>query len=155
MHLDISRALKAPGQPMPFELTEQFEPINVAGEELRFTKPVVVSGKATNTGEDFVLTGSIHAEYTATCCRCLKDVPSELTIDFSEEYAKEADENHPDRYLYQGEKLDLEQMVGDLISLNAPMRHLCSEDCLGLCPMCGVDRNTVKCDCPQPGSEGL
>lgn len=154
MHLDISRALKAPGQPMPFELAEQFEPISVAGEDLRFTKPVTVSGKATYTGEDFFLSGSVHAEYTATCCRCLRDVPSELTIDFTEEFAKEADENHPDRYLYQGEILDLGQMAGDLISLNAPMRHLCSEDCLGLCPVCGVDRNTNTCDCSQADPEG-
>ena len=154
MRLELSKALKNPGQPMPFELSEQFEPINVAGEELRFTKPVTVSGKATYTGEDFFLTGSIHAEYIATCCRCLKDVPSTMEIVFTEEYAKQADENHPDRYLYQGETIELGQMAGDLISLNAPMRHLCSEDCQGLCPVCGVDRNKTKCDCPQGDRQG-
>ena len=154
MRLDISKALKTPGQPLEFELSERFEPICVAGEGIRFTQPVVVSGKAVFTGEDFFLRGSIRAEYIGTCCRCLKDVPSVMEISFTEEFAKDSDENHPDRYLYQGEKLELGQMVGDLISLNAPMRHLCNDNCLGLCPVCGVDRNLADCGCPMPEPDG-
>lgn len=150
MRLDISKALKAPGQPLEFELSEPFDPICVAGEELRFTQPIVVTGNAVFTGENFALCGNIKAEYIGTCCRCLKDVPSAMELTFTEEFAKTEDENHPDRYLYRGEQLDLGQMVNDLVSLNAPMRHLCSDSCLGLCPVCGADRNLTECGCPRP-----
>lgn len=149
MRLDISQALKAPGQPLAFSFSEKLDPLSVAGEEVRFTKPVEVQGSAVFTGEDFFLKGSIRAEYVATCCRCLKEAPSEMSISFTEEFAKNEDENHPDRYLYRGESLELGQMIGDLISLNTPMRHLCSEDCKGLCPSCGADRNLSECGCPR------
>jgi uncharacterized protein len=150
MRLDIPKALKSPGQSFGYTVSEDFEPICVAGEEIRFVKPVQIHATAVFTGEDFFLRGSIHAEYSALCCRCLKEVPSAMDVSFTEEFAKEADESHPDRYLYRGESLDLGQMVEDLISLNAPMRHLCSEGCKGLCPVCGADRNITDCSCPRP-----
>jgi uncharacterized protein len=43
--------------------------------------------------------------------------------------------------------------------LNIPMRILCKEDCRGLCPKCGRNRNTNSCDCVEeaidPRWEGL
>lgn len=149
MHLDISQALKIPGITFGFRIAEPHEPMDVGGELLRFTKPVEVSGTFLFTGEDFLVRGGITAQYVAQCCRCLKDVHSAMLVSFEEEYAREPDEDNPDRYLYVGEKLDLSKMVEDLISLNTPMKHLCNEACKGLCPVCGADRNTTECSCEQ------
>jgi uncharacterized protein len=77
-----------------------------------------------------------------------------MSLDFSEEFGKEPDESHPDRYLYRGEQIEIGRMAGDLISLNTPMRHLCSESCRGLCPVCGADRNTAGCSCSDAGAAG-
>lgn len=154
MVLDVSNALKFPGQSFGFSVSGAYEPMCAAGETLRFTGPVSVSGNYVFTGEDILLRGTIKANYVAACGRCLKDVFSELTVSFSEEFARTADEEHPDRYLYSGEKLELDRMAGDLISLNGPMRHLCGEDCRGLCPICGADKNTAQCNCPPPAENG-
>jgi uncharacterized protein len=149
MLLDISQALKSPGVSFGFTVSESFEPMCAGGEEIRFSKPVEVTGSYVFTGENFFLRGNIQAEYTALCCRCLKELHSTMSIGFSEEFGREPDENNPDRYLYRGEQIDLSQMAGDHISLNTPMRHLCSENCLGLCPICGADRNIAQCHCPE------
>jgi uncharacterized protein len=148
MLLDISQALKSPGMSYGFTLADGFDPICAGGEEITFLKPVEVAGNFVFTGEIFFLQGNIKAEYSALCCRCLKEIQSSMSISFSEEFARVEDENHPDRYLYRGEQLELTQMVIELISLNTPMRHLCSEDCRGLCPVCGADRNNTDCHCP-------
>lgn len=154
MLLDISQALKSPGQSFAFAVAESFEPMCAGGEEISFRKPVEVSGSYVYTGDIFFLRGTITAEYTALCARCLKELPLTMSIPFSEEFAKTVDEEHPDRYLYRGEQIELGQMSGDLISLNTPMRHLCSENCKGLCPVCGNDRNTIDCLCPRVDPEG-
>jgi len=147
MLLDISHALKSPGVSFGFTVSGSFEPICVSGEEIRFNLPVEVSGSLAFTGKNVILAGIINANYSALCCRCLKEVRAEMSVGFDEEFGKEPDEAHPDRYLYRGERIDLGQMAGDFIALNVPMRHLCGENCLGLYPICGADRNTTSCRC--------
>lgn len=147
MLLDIGHALKSPGVSFGFAVSESLAPMCAGGEEISFSRPVEVRGTLTSTGELIMLKGTLSAGYTARCSRCLADVHECLSVEFTEEFARAADEDHPDRYLYSGEKLDLGQMAGDLISLNTPMRHLCAEDCRGLCPACGADRNHQDCGC--------
>ena len=147
MHLDISKALQNPGVSFGFTVSEEFAPMCAGSEDIRLSKPVEVSGTYVFTGEIFFLRGSIKACYKAQCCRCLKDVDASMSIGFSEEFCREQDENHPDRYLYSGEKIEIGLMAADLISLNTPMKHLCSESCRGLCPVCGADRNMADCRC--------
>jgi uncharacterized protein len=43
-----------------------------------------------------------------------------------------------DDLLVQDEQIDLEQVIVDSVVLNLPFTPICSEDCLGLCPECGV-----------------
>jgi uncharacterized protein len=31
--------------------------------------------------------------------------------------------------------------------LDAPIAPVCRQDCAGLCPTCGIDRNVATCDC--------
>lgn len=147
MVLDLTQALRAPGQSFQFSFAQDWPPVVVAGERIRFEKPVKVQGSFVYTTENFLVEGQLEAEYIGTCSRCLKDVPATMIIEFREEFVKHTDEDHPDRYLYQGEKIELDTMVEDLLALNTPMRHLCNESCRGLCPVCGADRNIRECDC--------
>jgi len=49
---------------------------------------------------------------------------------------------------YQGDVLDLGEMVREQFFLALPLKRLCREDCRGLCLNCGANRNQKKCDCP-------
>lgn len=55
-----------------------------------------------------------------------------------------------DLYGYDGEEIDLTPLFRDQIVLAVPFAPLCSEDCKGLCPQCGADRNLETCDCKPP-----
>jgi len=55
-----------------------------------------------------------------------------------------------DLFAYDGEKIDLEPLLREQFVLAVPYAPLCSEDCKGLCPQCGIDRNTSSCNCEKP-----
>jgi uncharacterized protein len=70
----------------------------------------------------------------------------------AEEIGSEKHELHGDEMdmgFYQGEDLDLEELLREQVMLNAQMKPLCSETCKGLCPKCGRDLNTGSCSCVQ------
>ena len=45
-------------------------------------------------------------------------------------------------YPLAGDELDLEPLARDAVLLELPLAPLCAEDCPGLCPTCGANRNT-------------
>jgi len=56
------------------------------------------------------------------------------------------DEDFDSAYL-TGDELDLETWSRDAVAEALPAVILCREDCAGLCPTCGIDRNEASCDC--------
>jgi uncharacterized protein len=50
-----------------------------------------------------------------------------------------------------GREIDLSEAVRQYILLAMPMKPLCREDCAGLCPRCGCNRNIDSCDCSDSG----
>jgi len=50
---------------------------------------------------------------------------------------------------FRGTEIRLDRLVRELLSLALPVQPLCREECRGLCPRCGVDRNTVNCECSE------
>lgn len=55
-----------------------------------------------------------------------------------------------DVYGYDGEEIDLTPLFRDQVVLAVPFAPLCREDCKGLCPQCGADRNLEPCNCKPP-----
>ena len=51
---------------------------------------------------------------------------------------------------YKDGVLDLGDIVREQLFLTLPMKRLCREDCLGLCPTCGTNRNVAPCACEPP-----
>ena len=49
--------------------------------------------------------------------------------------------------VFDGESIDVDEIVKEQILLAVPARTLCREDCQGMCPECGVDLNTGQCNC--------
>jgi uncharacterized protein len=50
---------------------------------------------------------------------------------------------------FRGSEIDLGSFFQELIALAFPVQPVCREDCRGLCPRCGVDRNAESCECPE------
>jgi uncharacterized protein len=110
--------------------------------------PVRVIGTLERIGEGVVVRGNVHAPWQALCSRCLQPVAGEITVHVDElfETAPLAGETYP----LDDDALDLLPLVRDALLLDLPAAPVCGEDCRGICPQCGADRNTTECAC---GSE--
>jgi len=107
--------------------------------------------------------GHLKLKTSGPCARCLADtqllMDQELDLFFlpeSEALAEYDDEEGAelqDRDLvvtfYKGDVLDLGAVIREQALLAQPMKRLCREDCKGVCPTCGADRNLKNCPCPK------
>ncbi len=90
----------------------------------------------------------IDLEYESFCCRCLEPVSGKLHIEncrrMITDPLKESDDTVliEENYMFYPEEEAKNQII-----LEFPERFLCSEDCKGLCPECGCNRNLEKCSC--------
>ena len=95
--------------------------------------------------------GNVKLTFRTNCDRCLTEVPTILDLTFerivtSPEVAAE-DEDADDLSFMDGYQLDVETFVYNEIIGNWPAKVLCKEDCKGLCPVCGQNRNVRDCGC--------
>ncbi len=105
--------------------------------------------------------GRLRARLRLSCGRCLESfahsLDEDLDLFFLPRGAQaDADEEEQDVELsdrdmvvafYGEDRIDLGEIVREQMHLAVPLRRLCREDCRGLCPSCGVNRNTGGCDC--------
>jgi len=107
------------------------------------------------------VTGRVSARLGLACGRCLDayeievDGPIELVY-LPNDPADGSDENAvglSDRDMvvayYEGEQLDLGEMVREQLLLGLSMKRLCREDCRGICAQCGANRNHTTCACRE------
>ncbi len=101
-----------------------------------------------------MVTGSVTAPWTGVCRRCALPVGGELVIGVRERFCepgpRHGDPDDEEAYRIVDDELDLRPMAHDAVVLELPLAPLCRQDCRGLCPECGADRNTEPCDCVAP-----
>ncbi|MBC8080672.1 MAG: DUF177 domain-containing protein [Gorillibacterium sp.] len=95
------------------------------------------------------VTGLLTLPVTLLCSRCLCEVQETLAIPFRERFTKESieDGDDSDLHLVKEDPVDLKPFVEEAVWMALPYIPLCSEDCEGLCPVCGVNRNEQDCGC--------
>jgi uncharacterized protein len=96
--------------------------------------------------------GTVRAPWIGTCRRCAEPVEGELQIPVHERFADlaVAGSSDGDFYPIDLDAIDLTPLVRDAVVLELPMAPLCKEDCAGLCPQCGANRNEGDCGCVAP-----
>jgi len=126
-------------------------------DRVRLFAAPTVSGSIRQKERRVHVTGRLAARGQIECDRCLK--PVELPIDsgFKREYvtpedyqaqqAVELTEEDLDLSIFDGEVIDVDELVTEELLLAVPDQVLCKDDCKGMCPGCGVDRNSIECGC--------
>jgi uncharacterized protein len=131
-------------------------------EHLRQQNPLAVEGVAElvdrATGE-IRLKGRFEVQLVADCDRCLEpaQVPVQGEFDLvymPESVAPQEDDVEVDETglgvgFYRGAGLDLTEVVREQVLLNLPMQRICDENCRGICPVCGQNRNQTACSCEE------
>ena len=107
----------------------------------------------TNQGERVLtVVGKAVLSLEMPCARCLDPVivPFELEIDQEldmNQTKEDRIEALDEQFYINGYNLDVDQLVGNELTLNLPMRVLCSDNCKGICNRCGTNLNRGTCDC--------
>ncbi len=86
--------------------------------------------------DGILVSGIARGTADGECVRCLIEVKLPVKVEFAELFAYSFDEAFD--YTVHDDHVDLEPVVRDAVVLSLPFQPVCQEDCLGLCPECGV-----------------
>lgn len=150
MKLQVEQAKEHIGKLFPFKFTE---PATVLGAVTAFPwshHDITISGDFRCDGQNFIVNGTVQTQGDYECTRCLAPVHHEETIPFGETFGvlkdwedEEASEVVP----FDGETIDLTEVIRETLIINEPSQVLCQEDCKGLCVHCGANKNVSPCSC--------
>jgi len=143
---------------------ETFPPgeLDFEGDGVEQGGPLHVEGTAellAHTDGEVRVQGRFEVLMEAECDRCLGRAQFPLESGFDLFYrpvsyiAREEevglDEGEAELGFYQGGGMELEDILREQILLLLPMQRVCKEDCQGICPTCGKNRNETPCECKQ------
>ena len=110
----------------------------------------------------FKLKGEIETDIFYECVRCLDafetNISLPLDISFKsnniEESLKSESENMI-KFSDSVDEIDIGILLADFIELEKPINPLCTNECQGLCTICGINKNDISCDCKTEKGYGL
>lgn len=149
MLIDLKHIFATDNSSLPIEYSLDLSSTEVSGV-YPLKKPVTVSGIVSNKASLVVLDAVITYEYSAPCDRCGTETERMHTLRLNKSLAVSIEGEESDSILTVPDmKLDLDELLYSEVIVNLPMKHLCKEDCKGICPKCGKNLNDGKCGCPE------
>jgi uncharacterized protein len=130
---------------------------------IRQVSPIHAEGVAelvSDTLGEIRIVGQYSVQMEAECDRCLEPIQAELRNDFDLIYLptpkgqqlppeRAIEESETDIGFYEGNGIELGQILQEQVLLAMPMQQICNEQCRGICPNCGQNRNLDQCHCEQ------
>lgn len=150
MQLDLKKLFESGDQPLEFQYDLDLTDLEQWGEK-PFRSPVALCGRVVNRAGIVTLTYTADVAYSTVCARCLEPIRESRHMEFTHTVVRRLNQQNDDDYVVvEDGLLDMDALATADISLDLPIRILCSEDCKGLCPVCGVNLNKTTCDCEEP-----
>jgi uncharacterized protein len=109
------------------------------------------------SGDRVRVHGRLDIELGLECRRCLRELVREVGIEFDYRFDPSMRPSES-----AGGVFGLDQHAGSVSLLNPLREELilalpeypeCRAGCRGLCPMCGIDRNEMSCDCAREDAD--
>lgn len=148
------------------------EPVKSANEifekephnTLKLLAPFHVHAEYFRVGHNIDIRGTYTGDLEFDCHRCCERSVMHFDEKFhfilqpgkekkEEENIEEGDEELEFGY-YDGEEIDLSELAIEHFMLSLPFKMLCKDDCKGICPYCGANKNQTECDCKQKLKKG-
>ena len=157
MHLNVSQLLRETSGSRRTLAVDEKVALGDVGPESRFQGTVDLM----RTDRGIWVTARLDSDVSCTCGRCLKQYRQPVRVSIEEEFLAKSDARtgtvvtHPvpdgfeDSYIAQDRMLDLSEAVRQYAALATPMKPVCSEGCLGICPTCGASLNEEQCNCDK------
>lgn len=131
--------------------------IDLESTEVESIAPIDGEVRFQRTNVGILATGAFESRVRMQCIRCLEPVDEDITVSFDEMYLPtiEVNTGRPMPPITEElgfaidarHHLDLAEMIRQQVILALPMQPLCREDCAGICPICGGNRNFNPCNC--------
>ena len=155
MEINLLSVLNYDGKKI--DVSEDVSISATSNDGFRLLTPVHFDGYVVNIGGTIELHGSASATVSSVCDRCTEEFDFPLNFEINESYKRDdgftnVDEDS-DIVLLEGSVIDLDELLYMGIILNLPSKSLCSEDCKGLCPVCGKNLNYGECDCENENTD--
>ncbi len=149
MKLAIRRLFDIPGEVENFSGSLDLSWIERRGGH-PFQTPVIVKGSAENHTGILTLSYTASFQLSMTCDRCLKELDKELHYSFRHTLVREINSEGEDDYILAPDGIiDISEIAATDIQLELPARFICSQDCKGLCTVCGANLNERDCGCQK------
>jgi len=154
VQFNVSQLLREPvGSRRQYSLDDTFAP----SEDPSLLVHVRGLVHALRTHRGILVQATLDSEATGECARCLQPRSFPLPLTLEDEYLPSVDpitggrmpvHEEPGAFtIDEHHTLDLEDALRQAWVVSMPMRVLCREDCAGLCPVCGANRNLGPCGC--------
>jgi uncharacterized protein len=128
--------------------------------DFSFASPIIISLSFKRTGLKILIHEKIETSLQMKCTRCAEDFvyPLNETVMYALTPSDIMTKQHSETELtskdlelsfYNGEEIDIDQIVKEQIFLSVPSYPRCSKTCKGLCAGCGVNLNVDSCQCSR------
>ncbi len=150
MIIELESIFNNDGSSYEFDYELSLSHISVSGVN-PLKSPVKVKGMVKNNTGIVTLSANVELIYSAFCDRCAEATEKTYNYDFSHNLiAALSNEDNDDFLVVSDMRLDLDELIEEDVNLELPTKFLCSEDCKGVCVMCGKNLNKGQCDCKKP-----
>ena len=130
---------------------------DVPPDDFRIGSPVAIQAEVSKDGSKVRLVGRLTGLLELDCGRCLDPftIPVDTAFDLlflpashkAGAGEREVADDDVGVSFYADDHIDLAEVIREQFYLAIPMKPLCREDCKGLCPVCGTNRNREACSC--------
>ena len=149
MVIDLKHIFVNENSSLPLEYKLDLSEVEYMGN-YPLKKPVCIKGTVSNKASLIRLEAQIFYEFEAGCDRCGCDTVKEYILNIEKSLAVSIEAEESDTILITPDmKLDLDELVYSEVIVSLPMKHLCSEECKGICFKCGKNLNEGECNCPK------
>lgn len=137
---------------VPLKISARLDADRLLGDrrDVLRTTPMQVELEASMASGIVMVDGHISGDIVFSCARCLDEVKRHMDVPFHEAFSHDEkldDESDDDMFHISQDEFDLEPYLEAAFLLHVPFVALCREDCKGLCPVCGTNRNEEVCSC--------
>jgi len=130
------------------------EPSDI-GLDKRFNRTVKVEANLEKSNRQLLVQVDSQCGGTFLCDRCLEEFEQSVESHYSilsvqgQAAPSDSEETQEEvQYLpAEANMIDLGEDVRQYLVLSLPLKVLCKEDCAGLCPFCGTNKNRANCSC--------
>lgn len=147
MIIDLKHVFATDNSTMPLKYALDLSDIDYMGD-FPLKKPVEIEGEISNKASLVRLEAEISFEFDAPCDRCGTRTAKKHTLKVSKSLATSIEGEDSDTIITVPDmKLDLDELIYTETVTNLPMKHLCGENCKGICLKCGKNLNEGECGC--------